>query len=515
MYPDTLSYRAKAFGRLVLLLVAVSVTAAAPGQETQDEAPLVPLTEQESALLDQLLEKIESDRIVAAALADRLATQEEFFKSIIHARLDRVTGELFNGVLDLARRTIELESEGKDAQKYRQLIEKDLKQLPETAFSALDRINSRVNYPSEKMTTVELVEADQRLFSVVSIVDYTYQLLFDYLAIAEEMQFAVDEVREKIGDNIVDSAASRSVFLDMAIATAKNLRASAAILPENADIAGKLRAADARVTHTAAALQNTVGFLRLLDFEDRQYRQQILTATGQITTDVFDVGIVADLIAGWSATLLDLLTDQGPKLLLKLFLMTLIVYLAIRLSRLVEMGINRGLDSLRVQISNLLRRMIVSSVRNLVVLLGLLIALSQLGISLGPLLAGLGIAGFIIGFAMQDALSNFASGMLILFYRPFDVGDTVEAGGVGGKVRSMSLVNTTIMTFDNRALVVPNNLIWSTVITNVTAQRTRRVDLSFGISYSDDIEKTILRKRSEFFAKSLPGTKKCWTLPNR
>jgi small conductance mechanosensitive channel len=133
--------------------------------------------------------------------------------------------------------------------------------------------------------------------------------------------------------------------------------------------------------------------------------------------------------------------------------------------------------------------MMVSTGRNLVVMIGILIALSQLGISLGPLLAGLGIAGFIIGFAMQDALSNFASGMLILFYRPFDVGDTVEAGGVRGKVRSMSLVNTTIMTFDNQSLVIPNNLIWSTVIKNVTAQRTRRVDLTFGISYGDDIEK--------------------------
>jgi small conductance mechanosensitive channel len=78
---------------------------------------------------------------------------------------------------------------------------------------------------------------------------------------------------------------------------------------------------------------------------------------------------------------------------------------------------------------------------------------------------------------------------MILMYRPFDVGDTVEAGGVRGKVNHMSLVNTTFMTFDNQKLVVPNNLIWQSVITNVTAQFTRRVDLKFGISYGDDIEK--------------------------
>jgi small conductance mechanosensitive channel len=78
---------------------------------------------------------------------------------------------------------------------------------------------------------------------------------------------------------------------------------------------------------------------------------------------------------------------------------------------------------------------------------------------------------------------------MILLYRPFDVGDVVDAGGVSGKVSHMSLVNTTFMTFDNQSLVVPNNNIWGAVITNVTAQRTRRVDLVFGISYGDDIEK--------------------------
>jgi small conductance mechanosensitive channel len=105
------------------------------------------------------------------------------------------------------------------------------------------------------------------------------------------------------------------------------------------------------------------------------------------------------------------------------------------------------------------------------------------------LLAGLGIVGFIIGFALQGTLSNFASGVMILLYRPFDVGDVVEAGGVLGKVNHMSLVNTTFMTLDNQRLIVPNNLVWEGVITNITAQRVRRIDLIFGIAYGDDIEK--------------------------
>lgn len=76
-----------------------------------------------------------------------------------------------------------------------------------------------------------------------------------------------------------------------------------------------------------------------------------------------------------------------------------------------------------------------------------------------------------------------------LVYRPHDVGDAIEAGGVIGSVNQMNLVSTMIMTFDNQLLVVPNNKIWGDVIRNITHQETRRIDMTFGIAYSDDIAK--------------------------
>ena len=118
---------------------------------------------------------------------------------------------------------------------------------------------------------------------------------------------------------------------------------------------------------------------------------------------------------------------------------------------------------------------------------GLLVALSQLGFEVGPLLAGLGVAGFIVGFALQDTLSNFASGVMILLYRPYDVGDLVETAGAFGTVKDMTLVSTTILTVDHQTLVIPNSKIWGDVIKNVTAQTNRRVDMVFGIGYADDI----------------------------
>jgi small conductance mechanosensitive channel len=106
--------------------------------------------------------------------------------------------------------------------------------------------------------------------------------------------------------------------------------------------------------------------------------------------------------------------------------------------------------------------------------------LSQLGVAIGPLLAGLGVASFIVGFALQDTLSNFAAGMLILAYRPFDVGDEIAAGGVSGHVEQMTLVTTTILTNDHQRLIVPNSKICGEVITNLTAENMRRIDLGTG-----------------------------------
>ena len=139
--------------------------------------------------------------------------------------------------------------------------------------------------------------------------------------------------------------------------------------------------------------------------------------------------------------------------------------------------------------SQLLVNFLGKFVKQVVMLIGLIVALSALEVNIGPLLAAVGAAGFVIGFALQDTLSNFASGLLILAYRPFDVGDVIEAAGVSGLVDSVSLFSTHIRTFDNKVMIVPNNDIWGGTITNATASDTRRVDMTFGIGYEDDIDK--------------------------
>jgi len=123
-------------------------------------------------------------------------------------------------------------------------------------------------------------------------------------------------------------------------------------------------------------------------------------------------------------------------------------------------------------------------------LIGLVFALSMLEVNVGPFLAAIGAAGFILGFGLQGTLSNFASGIMILLYRPYDVGDFITTSAATGSVKAMSLVSTTIHTPDNQKTIVPNSAIWGGTITNVTAMPTRRVDMTIGVGYGDDLDKT-------------------------
>lgn len=120
----------------------------------------------------------------------------------------------------------------------------------------------------------------------------------------------------------------------------------------------------------------------------------------------------------------------------------------------------------------------------------ILTALKQLGIDTTSFFAILGAAGLAVGLALKDSLGNFASGVMIIFFKPFKVGDFVEAGGTSGTIQSVGIFNTEFKTPDNQKIIVPNGSITSGNIKNVNAHDTRRVDLVIGIGYDDDIKKT-------------------------
>jgi small conductance mechanosensitive channel len=132
-----------------------------------------------------------------------------------------------------------------------------------------------------------------------------------------------------------------------------------------------------------------------------------------------------------------------------------------------------------------------SIVYALVMIFVILAALSKFGVQTASFVAILGAAGFAVGFALQGSLSNFASGVMLLLFRPFKVGDFIDAAGVAGTVKDIKLFTTIIATGDNVQILVPNGQIYGGTIKNFSANDTRRVDLVIGIGYDSPIDKSM------------------------
>jgi small conductance mechanosensitive channel len=179
--------------------------------------------------------------------------------------------------------------------------------------------------------------------------------------------------------------------------------------------------------------------------------------------------------------------DGGVALLMKIAIFLALLFALWSVARIAS-GIARRALAKVPNMSQLLRNFLASFAYWVTVGAGLLVVLAALGVNIAGVLALVGGASFIVAFAMQSTLSNFAAGLMIMIYRPVDVGNYVTVAGVSGTVKAVSLVSTTVTTPDNQVIVIPNGNVWGSVITNVTGSETRRVDLLFGIGYQDDAQ---------------------------
>jgi len=173
------------------------------------------------------------------------------------------------------------------------------------------------------------------------------------------------------------------------------------------------------------------------------------------------------------------------------FLVDVIVVLIILIvGKFVIKGVRKSLSmSLKKsgRVSEILESFILNVTSKVLWIIVFMLVIQKLGVEIGPLVAGLGVTGFIVGFACQESLANLAAGVMIALNQPFEVGHYVELSGATGAVFEMNMMATTLHTPDNKKVVVPNSSVWGSTITNYTALDTRRVDLVIGISYSSDI----------------------------
>jgi small conductance mechanosensitive channel len=159
--------------------------------------------------------------------------------------------------------------------------------------------------------------------------------------------------------------------------------------------------------------------------------------------------------------------------------------------RLIAKGLVKVLERLlvRAKVDTMLVEFIGSIAGAALFLFVIIASLDMLGVNTTSLIAMLGAAGLAVGLALQGSLQNFASGVLLIIFRPFTVGNVIDAGGIIGKVEKITIFNTVMLTPDNREIIVPNGAIYGGTITNISARTTRRIDMVFGIGYGDDIKK--------------------------
>ena len=141
------------------------------------------------------------------------------------------------------------------------------------------------------------------------------------------------------------------------------------------------------------------------------------------------------------------------------------------------------------EVDKTLETFVCNLVRVALMVVVVIAAIGALGIQTTSFIAIFGAAGLAVGLALQGSLSNFAAGVLIVLFRPYRVGDFIEAAGIAGAVEQVQILTTVLRTGDNKRIIVPNGQIMDSIITNYSANDTRRVDMVVGVSYSDDLDK--------------------------
>lgn len=170
-------------------------------------------------------------------------------------------------------------------------------------------------------------------------------------------------------------------------------------------------------------------------------------------------------------------------------LIALLIFIVGRIvARIIASTLNKILR--HKQVDDTVSSFICSLAYGLLVLVAFIAAISHLGFNTTSLVAIVGAAGLAIGLALQGSLSNFASGILLITFKPFRAGDFVEIAGTAGIVEEVHVFSTNLRTPDNKTVIVPNGAITSDTITNYSTKPTRRIDLVIGVSYSADLAKT-------------------------
>jgi small conductance mechanosensitive channel len=440
-----------------------------------------------SGLLTNLRELAQGRDSLAAQLERDSTASHEFLEELILER----NRALHAGLLALVDKIEEAEGKGRDITEIRRILNNGLKvQWPRYRDEMRKRGQElgALSRSSDAASSAERLEIESELNKHSDRLLELYESVLNSLFALERVGVDISEPRAYLAQRLPMSAKAMVTRVQLAKQEHDNAASRLSRDASNAELRHAYDASEERLKRATRILSSAIKLMDRLNLENTDLRVALISTTGRVTSDVFKWKVLLGLLKTVWTGFVELLSVKAPQWLFQGLLIVLSLLGFRALAKIVRKGVRRAVR--HSKLTELMRSTIVRLAVNAVWLIGFFVILTQLGVQVAPLLAGLGIAGIAIGFAMQNTLSNFAAGGMILGNQPFDVGDEIEVAGVVGTVKKMSLVSTTILTADNQTLIIPNSTVWGGVIRNRTAQPTRRVDLTFGIGYRDNLEKT-------------------------
>jgi len=467
---------------LLGVLVLVCMTANTQAQITGVEA---------SGDIEAMVEALNADILELDFLTAEIDKSEKMDQEVLIFRQDERSFRLLADFETLVNTVASGTGEKSQQEKLKAQLAELAEGVDDAIFNRITEIKQRITQSSAELESLSggsLIAAEAYINSIEAIQIKYYEALVSHLGGRKALGLSSEKLRTQLDPKIYLYAETLAGRIELTAAALAQVQIRAEQNPDNADISTALMELDALHKMNVSRLESIIPVLDQLGLRSSEYKSVMLQQAGSLSiTFVSSNALIMVFKDSW-ASLKATLKENAPDLFIRLLLFIAVLFVFRVLSRLTRRVVRAASNRSSLNMSDLLKNILVSTSGGTVMAIGVLMALSQVGISLAPMLAGLGVAGFIVGFALQDSLGNFAAGAMILIYRPFDVDDFVEVTGASGLVKKMNLVSTTILTFDNQTLVVPNSKIWGDVIKNVTAQKERRVDLEIGIGYDDDIE---------------------------
>jgi hypothetical protein len=265
----------------------------------QEKTPVPENSDPPIETLEKALSKIGLQKESIAKLQKQVGQADWIINIAIEARLDRAWMALLKKNIAFVEAVVAEESAGTAVENYHEQVIETLNSQPDVATAAVKRIRTRIEIPGPELSAVELAAAYSKVFTLLESLNQVYELFIQSLELSKN--FDIDVTRHEIllKESLSEMAANRSILLELAMVDVTALRAAVSVVPDDAEVNAKLAVTTNHVVDIAEGLAGVLIFMESLEMDTVEYREQVLSATGQITTDVFEVGVINKLLLGW------------------------------------------------------------------------------------------------------------------------------------------------------------------------------------------------------------------------